>query len=164
MISYYMIGDLMKLEEVSKDYYKIFINNYYTDRIDFNSKSELEIFLKKILVNLNIRYEIELSGFYEAAIYNNQNVGTYIYIKKINNYPLYNKSIDLKIVLYLNYEFYYKTEFFELISKYDDIYYSDNFYYLNINNICDDIINIVEFGTLINKIEFLKNKNEMLKI
>ena len=118
--------------------------------------------IKNIFVKLITYYHLKISGLYEVFAYENKKYGTILEI--IKKEDLFNPDIiDIKIKLFKNDNFYFKTKDFFIISNYNNIYYDNNYYYININNI-DNIINIIEFGDIIyNKKDNYLNNKKLIK-
>ena len=114
--------------------------------------------IKNIINRLFNYYNIELSGVYEVIIFENKKYGSIIEI--IKKEDLFNpRIIDVKVKILKNIEMYFKTKDYFIISNYSSIYYDNNDYYININNI-DDMNKIIEFGNIIynEKDNYLINK------
>ena len=118
--------------------------------------------VKNIFIRLISYYHIKLSGLYDVYAYENNKYGTILEIIKKEN--LFNPDIiDIKIKLFKNNNFYFKTKDFFIISNYNNIYYDNNYYYININNI-DNIIKVIEFGDIIyNKKDNYLNNKKLIK-
>ena len=146
----------MKIEVID-DKLIIYLRDYYfTDNLKDITKE-----IKDLFNRLFNYYHIELSGLYEVIIFDNKKYGSVLEINKKEN--LFNpKLIDVKVKLFKNNNFYFKTKDYFIINKYNSVYYDNNYYYININNI-DNVNKIIEFGNIIynEKDNYLINKNKI---
>ena len=143
----------MKIKELDD---KIII--YLRDYFFIDNLKEITIEIKDLFNRLFNYYHIELSGLYEVIIFDNIKYGSIIEI--IKKEDLFNKNIiDVKVKLFKNNNFYFKTKDYFIISKYNNIYYDNSYYYININNI-DNLNKVIEFGNIIynKKDNYLINK------
>ena len=143
----------MKIEGID-DKLIIYLRDYYfTDNLKDITKE-----IKDLFNRLFNYYHIELSGLYEVIIFDNKKYGSVLEINKKEN--LFNsKLIDVKVKMFKNNNFYFKTKDYFIINKYNSIYYDNNYYYININNI-DNLNKVIEFGNIIynEKDNYLINK------
>lgn len=138
----------MKLEILDEDSYKIFINDDYIKQIDINNKEDLSNNIKLIIVKIKKVYDIILEGFYEVHVYPINNIGLILEIKNIDSYL--SKSIDLRIIVHNEEDMYIKLSRYELIQKYTNIKYLNNYFYLNVNEINKkDKYHLIEFVNII---------------
>ena len=135
--------------EYSDGDYLFFINSRYIKELDYTSKEEIGKYIKEMLLLYKKIYNIELSGFYDANVYLNEKVGMYIEINKDKKYDFYKDEVNLKISIYYDKCFYFKTYMYEVISKYKWKFIND-YYYVKVDDInSDDIINLVEYGNFV---------------
>lgn len=103
--------------------------------------------VKNIFIRLITYYHIKLSGLYDVYAYENKKYGTILEIIKKDD--LFNSNIiDLKIKLFKNDKFYFKTKEYLILNQFNNIYYDNEYYYIDINNI-DNIIKVIEYGDII---------------
>lgn len=148
----------------------VFLNHKI--KINFDSKIELENYLKELFKKLNINYNLEIFGYYNVDIYLDKLYGVIISLEKEDiDYIDYDKeTIDMRIVIHRK-EFVY--ELYDIfinnyqIIKYKNKYYvkldndKDDYKLSNLlehskviyNNLCDEVI---KYGTI------LKNVNNMI--
>ncbi|MDD6878849.1 MAG: hypothetical protein PUD59_01280 [bacterium] len=137
----------MKVYEINEDNYKVYINEIILKNYDLSKESDLEKLLKKILLNIKKQYNMYSKGFYSVEIYVNDKIGAYIEFNRIDIF-FSPSDIDLKIKIIFNSSFYFKTSDYEIVKNYDDIYfYNDNFY-INIDSIDNNIITLIEYGEI----------------
>ena len=146
----------MRVETISDEYIKIFINLFYIDSFDI-SKNELGLRIKKILDKVNLRYRLYLDGFYKVNCYINKKLGIFMDLIKIDDNE-FSKGVDYRIVIYDNNKFYLECNDID-INNYKIIKYNNTFY-IDIDSIDSndiDISNIV-YGKNADKI-FLSGKS-----
>lgn len=149
----------MKLEILDEDSYKIFINDDYIKQIDINNKEDLSNNIKLIIVKIKKVYDIILEGFYEVHVYPINNIGLILEIKNIDSYL--SKSIDLRIIVHNEEDMYIKLSRYELIQKYTNIKYLNNYFYLNVNEINKkDKYHLIEFVNIIYGDDLLEVKRQ----
>jgi len=133
----------MKIEYIDNKLI-IYLRNSFFKNYDIK---ELTKDIKELFSKLLYYYKIELSGLYEVMIYDNKKYGSILEI--IKKEDLFNPNvIDIKLKLFKDKDFYFKTNDFFILSSYNNIYYDNNDYYININNI-DDINKVIEFGNIL---------------
>lgn len=149
----------MRLEILDNDNYKIFINNFYTEKIDFGNKEELGKYIKNMILKLKKIYNIILQGLYEIHVYVIDFIGVILEINNINNY--FSKTIDLKIIVHNDEEIYLKIFRDELISGYKNLKYFDKHFYLNIKELKEKFLyNLIEDYNIVygEELRIIKNK------
>src|SRR5574344_1917677 len=124
----------MKLLELMENEYLIFMTNIYTSDVNFQEEKSLEIFFKIVILNIKKKYDIELYEFYEVSVFYNNKVRSLFKIVKIDEYSLYNKTVDLKIIICLDCPFYFKTKNYEVLNNYRNVYFYNDYFYININD------------------------------
>ncbi len=136
----------MNLKVVDKNEYLIYLNN---QKLTLQEDEDLiRENIKKIIITLMKAYKIIISGFYKVIIYNNNNIGNFIEMKKIEGFDT--DGIDLKIILFLNSKFFLATSDYDVIKKYKIIYFSKNTFYVNIDEINKkDLLSVIEHGKII---------------
>lgn len=148
----------MKIELLEYDKYKIFINDAYLGKINIKDNTELGKYIKELVLKLKNIYDIVLTGFYNVDVYIIKNFGIIIEIENIDNYI--SKTIDLRIILHSNEDIYLKIKNDEIISKYREIKYLDQHYYLNVNDVLKkDINTFVEDYALVYGADLKRLKN-----
>ena len=86
----------MNLKVIDKNEYLIYLNNQklFLQENEENIKENI----KKVIITLMKAYKIMIKGFYKVTIYNNNNIGNFIEMKKIEGFD--SDNIDLKIILF----------------------------------------------------------------
>lgn len=149
----------MKLEFMDDDCYKVFINSNYITDFDIESNDDIGKYVKKIILKIRKLYGVTLEGFYEVHVYYIKYIGMILEIKNIDSY--YSKTIDLKIVVHNDEKSYLKIDQYELIKKYKEVNYFNNYFYLPTSELQkNDILSLAENIEILygSSIEELKNK------
>ena len=79
-----------------------------------------------------------------VKIYIDSMCGFFLTLKKVDS-SFYEDEIDFKIFIIKNINFYYKTHDYDVISKYDNIYFFNNNFYAHLIN-GDNLIKYIEYG------------------
>lgn len=151
----------MKVLEITDEMYSLFLISERLKKIDISNEKDLEILLTKVLLTLKNRYDLKLSGLYSVDIYINDNIGAFIYIKKSDTFIQY-KDIDLKIKIFRDSIFYFKTADFEIVKNKNNIYFYNEYYYIDINEF-DNLIKYIEMGELVHSENFDINEGTKIK-
>lgn len=144
LFSYILLGESMKIECISFDSFLIFFNVCYLGDIEYN-KEQLIGVVKRLLVK--IQKIILLQGFYKIKVYVHKKVGLFLDLLKLEGLE-YGNSLDFKILIFLDEKMYFKTKDYFLLPKNANIYYYDEFFYCDVDDI-DDILKVVEFGEFV---------------
>ena len=113
-------------------------------------KKELINEIKKVFIRLIKYYNFQLKGIFDVNLYYHTKYGSILEIIKKDELLFSKDYIDIKLNIYKNSKFYFKTKDYYSIDKYKNIYYDNNYYYINIDNI-DNMINIIEYGNILYK-------------
>ena len=136
----------------------LYLYNYF---FKDENKKELEEEIKKIFIRLIKYYHLNISGFYDVIVYENQKYGSIIEIILKEQLLFRPEFIDIKVKLYKNCKMYFKTKDYFILNNYNNIYYQDNNYYLDINNI-NNFLNLMEFGDILYKEKDINLSNMIL--
>lgn len=121
----------------------------YNMKLDLTNKNELTKNIKVLLEKIINFYSINLSGIYEVVIYENKFYGYVLEIKKIKDFE-YGDFLDLKISIKNNQNFYLVVDNYNFIEDFNNIFYKNNLYYVNVCNIKN--VNILfEYGDILYK-------------
>ena len=109
----------------------IYIKKELINNIDFNSKEDLEKYLKKLFKTLKNKYQITVEGFYDISVYIDKYYGVVFHLEKedIEYYDYYKNQVDMRLIT-VDTEFLYKIDDIPLnlldrisiINKDSDIY------------------------------------------
>lgn len=156
----------MKVEVIDELNFVLYLNNRYLDKVNFNDKDEIEVYLKKIFSKLKQKLGNEIAGFFEITIYTND-YGVVLVVNKedLDYYEYFNKGIEMQVNIINDSKFLYKTDDIfmnDLCNKFD-IYLYNNNYYIDLKSLNDisifehtkiiygDIVGtILEYGKKIN--------------
>lgn len=133
----------MKVESM-EDGFRIFVQNNYFDKIDWDNKDKISEQVKNVFFMIKKNYHISIKGLYRVKVYPNK-LGVLIIAIKLDNESYGSSEFDLRIIVFFDKEIYLKFDDCYLLDKLP-YFYKDG-YFVNINNI-GDIINIVEFGEI----------------
>ena len=108
----------------------IYIKRELINNIDFNSKDDLEKYLKKLFKTLKNKYDITIEGFYDITVYIDKFYGVIFHLEKedIDYYDYFKNQVDMRLITK-------DTEFMYLV---DDI----PEYLINKVNVCVKCNNI----------------------
>ncbi len=121
----------------------------FNDDVDINKINELNDKIRKLFVKLIKRYHFDFFGYSEVTIYHNNKYGLIIEILKLSDFD-YEKTIDLKIIVYKNYPMFLEFDDYYFLDKPKKLIYKNNKYYLNLDDITD-INKYIEYGKVIIK-------------
>ncbi len=96
------------------------------------SEAELEERFKTVFANLNKRYELDLKGFFEIDVYQDENYGIIVEIIGPEDFYSYFNQVEMKITFY-QCEFLYEVTNF-IKNKYLTYYKNDDKLYIKIKN------------------------------
>lgn len=137
----------LKVETIENGY-RIFFNNNLLKEIDWLDKNDviekITLFFKRI-INY---YNLNLEGFYKVNVYPNK-ACVIMVVTLIDDYSYNDNNLDFRIIVYLNKKIYFRTIHYDSISCFPEIFYDDEFFYVDLNLICDNFIYYCEFGEII---------------
>ena len=144
----------MKIE-VKEEKILVYLYRY---ELSLDNLENLNKEIKNIFIKLVKVYKLPLQGYLKVLMYCNKLFG---YILEIES--LYNDSdfdtIDLKLIVYDNCEFYFKTDDYFIIKDIQNIYCDNEFFYVKLGDL-DNFINLIEHGEIIHG--FDKNKCKLM--
>lgn len=140
--SYIRIGEYMKIEVIDKNSVFIFINSEYLKNSDLSSKEEIVKIVKDLVIRFKNR--LSLHGFYKVKVFVNKRVGLFLDIDKLEDIEFAN-TVDLRVIAYLDDKVFFESEDFDILPKESMIYYFNNKFYCNVDDI-PNIIKIADFG------------------
>lgn len=144
LFSYITVGEYMKIERLDDKHYFIFLNIMYLNDIQINKEDIIRVvseFLKKI------KNKLLLNGFYKVKVYLEKRIGLFLDLIQIEDSDYYN-YVDFRIVVYLDEKIYFRTKDYFLLPKNCSIYYFQDYFYCDVNDI-DNILDVIEFGDFI---------------
>ena len=109
----------------------IYIKRELIDNIDFNNKTDLEKYLKKLFKILKNKYNIVIEGFYEITVYIDKYYGVIFHLEKedIDYYDYFKNQVDMRIIT-IDTDFLYLVDDIpqNLLNKVDVIIIDKNIY------------------------------------
>ena len=109
----------------------IYIKRELIDNIDFNNKSDLEKYLKKLFKILKNKYDIVIEGFYDITVYIDKYYGVVIHMEKddVEYYDYFKNQVDMRIIT-IDTDFLYLVDDIpqNLLNKVDVIIIDKNIY------------------------------------
>lgn len=136
-----MIG--MKIE-FKEDKTIVYLYKY---ELSFDNIEKLNKEIKNIFIKLIKVYNLDLHGFLKVYVYCNKIYGYVLEIETLYNDSDF-EAVDLKLVIYENCEFYFKTSDYFLVNKFDKVYYDEDYFYVNVKEL-DNLMKFIEFGEII---------------
>ena len=137
----------MKVEIISKDKLLIYINNIFFKDENLKDKEKIIKWVKNYIIKLKNNYNINIRGFYKVRVFPNKKVGTFVEMEKLDEDDYDN--IELRIIVDYKERLFFKfNDYFDIPNNCKYIYY-DNFYYVEIENIKENILNFIEMGEIV---------------
>ena len=135
----------MKVEKLDDGKLIVFLNNLYLKKNSFSLKNNLEKYFKNLFIKLNEFYDIEIKGFYDINIYQDNLFGIVLELEKedLDFYGFYDDHIDMKIRIMKKEKFIFQLDQFSMLNKtildYCKIYKYKNKFYVVPKRTTDDI-------------------------
>lgn len=138
----------MKIE-LTNEKIVVYLNNYYFNTSD---KDKLIREIKDLFIKLIKIYKLSFSGIYKVNLYENKLYGSILEIIKQEELLFSSDLIDIKVSVKKNNDIYLKTSDYFVFEDYQNIYYRDNSYYLNILD-TSNYLKLIEFCKIVYNIE-----------
>lgn len=138
----------MKIE-LTNEKIVVYLNNYYFNTSD---KDKLIREIKDLFIKLIKIYKLSFSGIYKVNLYENKLYGSILEIIKQEELLFSRDLIDIKVSVKKNNDIYLKTSDYFVFEDYQNIYYRDNNYYLNILD-TSNYLKLIEFCKIVYNIE-----------
>ncbi len=138
----------MKIE-LTNEKIVVYLNNYYFNTSD---KDKLIREIKDLFIKLIKIYKLSFSGIYKVNLYENKLYGSILEIIKQEELLFSSDLIDIKVSVKKNNDIYLKTSDYFVFEDYQNIYYKDNNYYLNILD-TSNYLKLIEFCKIVYNIE-----------
>ena len=130
----------MKVESM-EDGFRIFVQNNYFDKIDWDNKDKISEQVKNVFFMIKKNYHISIKGLYRVKVYPNK-LGVLIIAIKLDNESYGSSEFDLRIIVFFDKEIYLKFDDCYLLDKLKLSYFYKDDYFVNINDV-SDIINFM---------------------
>lgn len=120
--------------------------------------SNINDYIKKVILTLKRKYKIDIFGFYKVNVYINNKIGIIIDIIKDHDIDYINDLLDLKIKVYNNSPMFLEFDDYVFKEK-KDLIIKNNNYYLEVTKIeKNELLKLIEFckiiyGEKLNEIE-----------
>ena len=149
----------MKIELIN-DKIILYLYNYF---FESNEKKQIITDIKIIFAKLIEYYHIDIKGMYDVFVYENLKYGTVLEIISKDQLLFHPDLVDIKLKFYKNVKFYLKTKDYFIFSKAKKVYYDNEYYYTDIDNVIN-LLNILEFVNIIyNEKDINFNKMKLIK-
>lgn len=135
---------------------KIFIQDKLFPNVDWQDKEQVVDIIKKLFYKIRKKFLLPIRGLYKVKVYPHK-AGINIVAIQLEEETYTNADIDLKIIILFNKSFYLKVADYSFIENLTPIYFYNNYYYIDINNI-EDITKYIEYGTIISDDELEMDK------
>lgn len=135
----------MKVEIISKDKLVIYINNIFFRGEMWDSKEDIVKIIKNYIIRLRNNYHIRLRGFYKVRVFPNRKIGTFVEMERLDDDYDYD-NIELRIVVDFKEKMYFKFYDFEDVPNNINYVYYSNYYYVDIDDIKEDVLSFIEKG------------------
>ena len=153
LFSYYKLGDKVNIKFINDLTLDIYIKKELIDNIDFNSKDDLEKYLKRLFKTLKNKYDIVIEGFYDITVYIDKYYGVIFHLEKddVEYYDYFKNQVDMRIIT-IDTEFLYLVDDipYDLVNKINVLIKDDNIY-LKINEELSkvDMMNLLEISKVV---------------
>lgn len=136
----------MKVEMLNDEDIDVFVNKFYFDDFSIKDKDDLLITIRDIILKIDNRYHLNLSGFYKIKAYVNQKIGAFLNMIKIDDNEFTNE-VDFRIIIYKNEKFLLETDEYDLCKEATKWYHNGKFY-IDVDEIDDcifylDMVNVI---------------------
>ena len=126
------------------------------------SITDINDYMKKLILKLKRKYRINICGFYSVTIYKNDKMGMIMELLKDDDIDLFTDLVDLKIKVYENSDVFLKFDDYFLCGK-KKFYTFNNSFYIDINSITKkEFLSMIEFSSIIYGDKLTKIKDSLL--
>ena len=137
----------MRFEIVDDDCIDVFINKYNFRDFEIVQKDILLTTIKDLILKMNIRYKLNLSGFYKIKVFPNDKLGVFLNIIKIDDNDFSNEA-EFRIIVYNDEKFFLETDEVEMFDRKILKRYYNGKFYMDIDEI-DNIFSFIDMGNII---------------
>ncbi len=141
----------MKVEIISKDKLIIYINNVFFKREIWDDKEQIIKTIKDFIIRLKNNYRIKLKGFYKVKVFPNKKIGTFVEMERLDEDDY--DSIELRIIVDFQEKIFFKFYDYEDIPNGNDYIIYNDFYYVKVDDIKEEVVNFIEKGEIIYEAE-----------
>ena len=138
----------------------LYLNRFYIKSLDFNSKENLQNYIKKLLLKLQNNYDLKFDGYYDITLYVDKNYGVIIEIEKeeLEYFEYFKNGIEINTKL-IEDSFLYETNDIIKDNNFLTYVFKDHIYF-KIKNRIEDI----KMGQILEKIDKIIYGNERKNI
>lgn len=138
---------MMRIEMISEEDIDVYINPYNFECKTHLEKEDIIDLIKELIIKINIRYHLNLKGFYKIKAYFNEKAGLFLNVVKIDDNEFSNE-VDFRIIMFKNEKFLFETEYYEFLNNFTNKKYYKNKFYIDLEDI-DDLTSIIDMGRII---------------
>ena len=135
----------MRVDFINDEEFSIFLNSCYCKIDDYNDKDEIVGVVKKVISKYKNKFR--LRGFYKVKVFPLDRVGLFVEGVKLESLEM-SGIIDLRVIVYFDEEFYFKTDNYYVINNISNIKYFNGSYYCLVKDILD-INSFVDYGEFV---------------
>lgn len=142
------------------DAFTLFILGKYCTDIETIKKD-----IKNNIIRLRKKYRKNISGFYDVKVYINDKIGMILDFQKEDDLELFRDVIDVNVLICEDCRIFLKFNDPFLFDKMDKLFYLDNNYYIDINDVSlNEFYNVLEFSEFIygDELDSVKGKMNLL--
>lgn len=131
----------------------------YRYQLSFDDTNKLTKEIKSIFVKLIKVYNLDLNGYLKVEVYCNKYYGYILVLENIYKDDDF-VTIDLKLEINDDSDFYFKTNDYFILENYKNVYFDGRNFYINIKYI-ENLIKIIEYGEIV--FEFDKKNCKLIQ-
>jgi len=131
----------------------VYLHRYH---LSLDDLEKLNKEIKNIFIKLIKNYHLKLNGYLKVEVFCNKIYGYILEIEHLYEDDDFTTT-DLKLVIYDDCEFYFKTTDYFLIKNSQEIYHDSKYFYTNLKYI-NNLIEIIEFGEILYNLDVQKYK------
>lgn len=137
----------MRFEIIDDDCIDVFINKYNFKNFEIDQRDILLTTIKDLILKMNIRYKLNLLGFYKIKVYPSDKLGVFLNIIKIDDNDFSNEA-EFRIIVYNDEKFFLETDEVEMFDKGLLKRYYNGKFYIDIDEI-DNVLTFIDMGNII---------------
>ena len=126
----------MKIEILNDEDIDVFINRYYFLDSELKDSDSLLLTIRDIILKIDNRYHLNLSGFYKIKAYVNYKTGAFLNIVKIDDNDFSN-DVDFRIIIYKNEKFLLESDEYDIFDKSIEKRFYNNKFYIDVEDVDD---------------------------
>lgn len=122
---------------------------------------EIKKYIKDLVCKLKKVYKKKISGFYNVNVFMNDKIGMILDFSREDDFDFFRDVVDLNVIVNKDSEIYLKFSDIFLLDNFDNIYFWDNYFYVDVNSISfKEFYYLLEDSSFIygRELDSLKNK------